>query len=257
MIKLLIVLDKSIMYPEQISEGLALQRQDYEASGIAVTEKFQVQDLSDLKWVEYDGQGHYGVDWAWLKEQTKDKKEFYSVAFVFHDENWSRLGMTSEIWGWSAGFFNGVHVQLIRVKKDRVIALDGVVRIGTYYAFSMELMHSWNEYIQSKMGMSQNEFNNLFNADFDEGVVHGKTPPWRRYQYRPVIEILKPYLLKFFKTMLKLERQKGRREVFAVINGRNYYMSGEAFADFVAAGLASWADIVEVDEEINLDNVIK
>lgn len=57
--------------------------------------------------------------------------------------------------------------------------------------------------------------------------------------------------------MLKLIRQRGRKEVFAIINGRNYYIGNESFEDLLADKLVSWEDVKEVDNIIELHGVIK
>ena len=57
--------------------------------------------------------------------------------------------------------------------------------------------------------------------------------------------------------MLKLIREKNRKEVYAVINNRNYYIGGSAFEDLLAEKLVSWELVKEVDRQINLDGILK
>ncbi len=54
-----------------------------------------------------------------------------------------------------------------------------------------------------------------------------------------------------------LIREKGRKEVYAKINNKNYYIGEYAFADLLADKQVKWEDIKEVDFVINLDGVIK
>lgn len=57
--------------------------------------------------------------------------------------------------------------------------------------------------------------------------------------------------------MLKLIREKNRKEVYAVINGKHYYIGGEAFKDLLAEKFVSWEQVEEVDKPIDLDGIIK
>ena len=58
------------------------------------------------------------------------------------------------------------------------------------------------------------------------------------------------------KTM-KLIREKGRRETFTVINGKNYYIRNVAtFEDLQSEGLINWEDVEEVNYPIKVDGVI-
>lgn len=65
------------------------------------------------------------------------------------------------------------------------------------------------------------------------------------------------YIKEINNTTMKLIQQEGHQEVFAVINGKNYYISAEAFADLMAEKLVRWEDVKKVKENINLQMVIK
>ena len=56
---------------------------------------------------------------------------------------------------------------------------------------------------------------------------------------------------------MKLIREKGRRETFAVINGKNYYIRNvETFEDLQSDGHINWEDVEEVNYAIRIDGVI-
>ncbi len=57
--------------------------------------------------------------------------------------------------------------------------------------------------------------------------------------------------------LTNLIREKGRQEVYAMINNKPYYIGGQAFADLLADKLVRWEDIKEVDFVINLEGIIK
>lgn len=67
-------------------------------------------------------------------------------------------------------------------------------------------------------------------------------------------EINQPNLNTMFKDLI---REKGRKEVYAVINNKPYYIGEYAFADLLADKLVRWEDVREVDFVINLQGVIK
>ena len=56
---------------------------------------------------------------------------------------------------------------------------------------------------------------------------------------------------------MKLIREKGRRETFAVINEKNYYIRNvETFNDLQSGGYTNWEDVEIVDRPIKIDGVI-
>jgi len=59
------------------------------------------------------------------------------------------------------------------------------------------------------------------------------------------------------KMISNLIREKGRQEVYAMINNKPYYIGDQAFADLLADKLVRWEDVKEVDFIINLQGVIK
>jgi hypothetical protein len=56
---------------------------------------------------------------------------------------------------------------------------------------------------------------------------------------------------------MKLIREKGRPETFAVINGQNYYIGNtDTFNDLEAEGHADWSKVEEVEEPIQINGII-
>lgn len=230
-IKLLIIKDTAIDYIFQIEEDLEKQRADYlEGSDGDVDISWEIieQDLSNLNWIEYGyGANNYGVSPAWLTEDTKNRPDVYSIAYVFADRNWTRLG-NQNIWGWSVGFYNNRHVQLIRGSQNNVDSL--------YKTFLMELMHSFNEYAKDRIGAN---FNELFKvSNWDEDVVHARHPDWELFKYVPVIRIMKDVLIELFKvktteTMIgKLVRDPlGGGKVWFVRGKYKHHVRSSAFLD--------------------------
>lgn len=59
-------------------------------------------------------------------------------------------------------------------------------------------------------------------------------------------------------TMLKTIKEKGRIEVYVVINGKNYYIGNpETFKDLVAENLVAWDKIEEVATPVIINGIIK
>ena len=56
---------------------------------------------------------------------------------------------------------------------------------------------------------------------------------------------------------MKLIREKGRRETFAVINEKNYYIRNtDTFEDLQTDGYVNWKNVKELDYKIRIDGVI-
>lgn len=80
--------------------------------------------------------------------------------------------------------------------------------------------------------------------------------PFQKDRAEPFISALK-YVITRKNNMLKLIQEKNREEVYAVINGKNYYIGGEAFEDLLKEGLVKWEEVKKVDEKISLQGIIK
>jgi hypothetical protein len=62
---------------------------------------------------------------------------------------------------------------------------------------------------------------------------------------------------KYKKQNMKLIREKGRKETYAVINGKNYYIrNAETFNDLSAEKLADWNNVEEITAPIEIHGVI-
>ena len=77
------------------------------------------------------------------------------------------------------------------------------------------------------------------------------------------LKYIMPWVMKGVVTLksnnkeMKLIREKGRRETFAVINGKNYYIRNvETFEDLQSDGHINWEDVEEVNYPIRIDGVI-
>ncbi len=67
-------------------------------------------------------------------------------------------------------------------------------------------------------------------------------------------DLIKPNISTMF---TNLKREKGRPEVYAVINNKNYYIGGDAFTDLLADKQVRWEDIRETEDHIDLQGIIK
>ena len=192
-VKLLIIVDTAIDYLSQIEKSLEMQRKDYlvgTEGDVDIVWDIKRQDLSGLNWIEYGyGKNNYGVSPAWISQDTSEiKGEYYSVAYVIKDTNWTKKG-NLYISGWSVGFYNGYHIQLVKGYKNNIEA--------NYQTFLMELIHGFNEYSVSRLGVN---FNTLFNVrNWDEDVIHAEHPDYELFEYISVIEKIKPILIELFK----------------------------------------------------------
>lgn len=86
-----------------------------------------------------------------------------------------------------------------------------------------------------------------------------KIDPHRKYANKtcPGKNITDNFIKKLINKTMKLIREKGRRETFAVINGKNYYIRNVAtFEDLQSDGHINWEDVEEVNYNIRIDGVI-
>jgi len=254
-INLLVIVDTAIDYLPQIEKSLERQRQDYLAGtggDVDVVWDIKRQDLSGLNWVEYGyGANNYGVSTAWIVQDTgKIKGEYYSVAYVIKYSNWTRKG--NIISGWSAGFYNGYHVQLIKAYENNITA--------NYTTFLMELIHGFNEYAMSRLGVN---FNTLFNiGNWDEDVIHARHRDYTVFEYRPVIEKMNSILVELFKINQKYmedvtlvfdpltEKGSRDRKIYRLnreLMQRAHLNNPEYF--IFTYGAKAWADVGEISKE--------
>src|SRR3990167_6394973 len=100
-------------------------------------------------------------------QNVKNLGDYYGVAYVFPWTVWKADG----IWGWSMGFYNGYHVQLIRGfgQNNTVNSI-----YYQYVTFLEELFHSWDEFIWYELGISLEQVMNV--KDFDNEIVHAENP---------------------------------------------------------------------------------
>ena len=234
-IKLLIILDTSIpdsgVLPnipskEDIEQALQRQKKDYEdatQSHITIVWNYMRLDLSQIPWVNSQwGENYKFISPQWLKDNAKNLGDYYSVAYVFPFTMWQ----APAIWGWSMGFYNGYHIQLIR-GMGRNNTVDSIYSM--YVTFLEELFHGWDECIWYELGELIEPALNV--KDFDEDVVHGK-----RWNYLTYIAFLEPYLIRIFgEDMLKL-----------VIDGTEQSVvgkDGELYHIYNAATLKALSDI--------------
>lgn len=206
MIKLLVILDEKISedasYKDEINNALILQNEEYKLAtegNIQIEHIFSQQNLSSVPWVDYWG-GNYGFSYSWLQQDTKNRGDFYSIAYVIDDEHWSKLGMTSGIWGWHAGFFNGYSIQLIRAQKGSVkyVPALGKTASTVFFGFYEELMHSWDDLLYSRLQVDLDTFFGV--TDYDETIVHGADTKdtWLRWRYQEAIKKIEPFLIQLF-----------------------------------------------------------
>ena len=254
-IRLLIIIDTAIDYENQIISALNMQRQDYLKGAdkdIDIVWQFKRQDLSNLNWIEYGyGKNNYGVNTAWIIEDTKNRPDVYSIAYVINNSNWTRKG--NLIHGWSVGFYNGHHVQLIRGYKNNVEAM--------YRTFLMELIHSFNEYAKARLGVN---FNALFDVyNWDEDVIHAEHPDYKLFEYISVIEKMKPILIELFKikqveTMYNVhlvfdphtEKGSKDRKIYRLNfeTMERAHLNNPEYFNFTY-GKGAWADVEEISKE--------
>jgi len=248
-IKLLVVVDESVKYLEQVEEALELQRQDYLTGTdgeVDVVWDIKRQDLSNLPWQIYWAD-NWGVDTTWVTDNTKDLGDYDSVAFVIDWDNWTKEGNQS-IWGWNLGrFYNGYQVQLIRFADNNIKSV--------YYTFLMELFHALDDFYYKDTGKRLEE---LFNVtDFDEDIVHARHDDYEVFKYIPAVRQMKDILIELF----KIKESVGESFMKLVIKDGEQYLRNEkgedrhivnvfSLKDFVASGIIE-STVPEVVDIVN------
>lgn len=194
-IRMLIILDQPcLLYKDTIEKSLITLREDYRISTnneLDLTwqyEKFFAEDLID-DWEEYNTQKDLGISRAWISQKTKELKEKYQytidcVAFVIDKTNWKSPTTA----GWNlGGFYSSYQIQLIKGND---------YERGLYLRFSMELAHALDDFIFDALGVNLDV---RLGFDYDNGAIHGEHPPYKVFEYRPIIGEIKGLLIDTFK----------------------------------------------------------
>lgn len=182
-LKLKIVIDSSISYLKDVEDALERQKAVYErVSGGKLTIDTHIvrEDLSGLPWVESHLNAKY-VDPTWLRRYARSDDE-YGIVYVFDFSNWQAPGIS----GWSMGFYNRHHVQLIKGNSKNE-ATDNIYSM--FVTFHEELLHGFDEFLWYELGISLEQILNV--GDFDYDIVHAK-----RWNYDKELKIIIPYLIK-------------------------------------------------------------
>jgi len=237
-IKMLVVVDLKvdlkIDYLDDVKVALERQRDDYREAtddDLDVIWDILPQDLSNLSWVEYGyGKDNYGVDIGWLKNDIQTKPDYYSVAYVIDESNWTKKG-NQGIWGWSISLPNQSHIQLVKGQKGKVTSM--------YYTFLMELMHSWdNLYFK----VTRKRLEDVFMvSNYDEDIIHGRLPEYDAFKYVDVIRKMKDILIDLFRINKQtkpmygqlIKDPSGNGKVWFVRKKRKSHVDNSEFLKFV------------------------
>ena len=193
---MLVVLDEPCFnYQSTIGKALETLREDYRipTSGeldLVWRMGIESTDFSDLKdeWELYNGQD-YGPPRWFISTMAKKYKEKYNytidcVAFVIDEKNWKSPTTA----GWNLGaFYSGYQIQIIKGND---------YERGLYLRFSMELAHALDDFIFDALGIN---LDTKLGLDFDEDIIHGHKPPYKVFEYRPIIGEIKGLLIETFK----------------------------------------------------------
>ncbi len=225
-IKLLIVLDEDIDYKDDIEKALIRQKRDYEEGSdgkLTLAWQYTTKRLRELKWVDSPwGKSYRWIDPNWIRDNVKaEDPNIYSIAFVFKYEHWKAPG----IGGWSMGFYNGFHIQLIRGMSPTNTANNVY---SMYVTFLEELFHGWDEFIWYELGLKIET--KLGVEDFDRENVHAEHPDETRWDYQDEIKVMTPYLLQIFSPVKLMELVNAGKQVWAVMgNIRLWILDPETY----------------------------
>ena len=145
---------------------------------------------------------------------------------MFDRENWKSDGIA----GWSMGFYNRYHIQLIR-GANKSQAQDNVYSMGV--TFVEELIHGMDEFLWYELGISLEKI--LGVEDFDRDIVHAK-----RWNYDDELRIIIPYLIKIFSNEEDMKLTKEQVQKLYVLSGQGLgdlnalkYWSGKELDDYL------------------------
>lgn len=197
-IRLQLIIDERCKpYESQMDEAVLLASQQYPPE-IQVTSQKEYRNFDGVKFVPYRYHSEndttvesLGVDFAVINQETlkvrlREKDKIDYVILVIDQSNWKQG--TGPTWGWNLGeFFNNYQVCLVMGQPNVN---------GMKMTFAMEIAHGIDNFVSAEIGGDLAAL--LEVKDFDEDVIHGQTPPWIAYEYAPLFERIKAYIVQVF-----------------------------------------------------------
>ncbi len=186
-------------------------KKDYQVvEGLSITWKIDFdQDYLNAKWVAYNPKrypGSLGLDWPIITGTAKKVRNLRgeSIDSILHFvsiANWKAPG----IGGWQVGIFSGYGNQIVKMYNG----LDSL-----YKVVAMEVAHLLDDMVYLETGKSLDKYLGL---DYDYDVIHGISPKYEMYEYRPIFRKIGHFLVQAFtKRNKRFEVQKVQEKVIGI-----------------------------------------